>query len=50
MRAGERIEIPLPETIADGLRAAKPGALTFPIVQKHVEDIVLVSDSEIRDA
>jgi threonine dehydratase len=40
----------LPETIADGLRVAKPGALTFPIVQKHVEDIVLVSDKEIRDA
>jgi threonine dehydratase len=50
LRAGSRIEIPLPETIADGLRATKPGALTFPIIQKHVEDIVLVSDSEIRAA
>jgi threonine dehydratase len=50
LRAGERIGIPLPETIADGLRATKPGALTFPIVQKHVEDIALVSDTEIRDA
>jgi threonine dehydratase len=48
--AGQRIGIALPETIADGLRATKPGALTFPIVQKHVEDIVLVSDAEIRDA
>ncbi len=50
LRAGERVGIPLPETIADGLRAAKPGAITFPIVQKHVEDIALVSDAEIRDA
>ena len=50
LRAGSRVEIPLPETVADGLRATKPGALTFPIVQKHVEDIVLVSDSEIRAA
>jgi threonine dehydratase len=50
LRAGECVGIPLPETIADGLRSAKPGALTFPIVQKHVEDIFLVSDSEIRDA
>lgn len=50
LRAGERIAIPSPETIADGLRATKPGALTFPIVQKHVEDIALVSDPEIRDA
>jgi threonine dehydratase len=50
LRAGQRIGVPLPETIADGLRATKPGALTFPIVQKHVEDIALVSDPEIRDA
>jgi len=49
LRAGERIAIPLPETIADGLRPAKPGAITFPLVQKHVEDIVLISDDEIRD-
>ena len=50
LRAGERIAIPLPETIADGLRSAQPGAITFPIVQKHVADIALVSDAEIRDA
>ncbi len=49
-RAGERIGIPLPETIADGLRATKPGALTFPIIQQHVEDIALVTDDEIRAA
>lgn len=50
LRAGKRIAVPLPETVADGLRASKPGALTFPIVQKHVEDIALVSDAEIREA
>jgi threonine dehydratase len=50
LRAGERVSVPLPETIADGLRASKPGALTFPIVQKHVEEIALVSDDEIRAA
>lgn len=48
-RAGARVEIPPPQTIADGLRAPKPGAITFPIIQKNVEDIVLVSDLEIRD-
>ncbi len=50
LRAGQRVSIPMPETIADGLRATKPGALTFPILQQHVEDIFLVSDSEIREA
>jgi threonine dehydratase len=48
-RSGSRVEIPTPQTIADGLRAQKPGAITFPIIQKNVEDIVLVNDSEIRD-
>ena len=47
-RSGKRISIPMPETIADGLRASTPGALTFPIVQKHVEDIALVNENQIR--
>jgi threonine dehydratase len=46
--AGRRVEIPAPPTIADGLRSPSPGELTFPIIQKHVEKIVLVSDDEIR--
>jgi threonine dehydratase len=50
LRAGSRVEIPMPQTIADGLRITKPGAITFPIVQKLVDDIILVSDSEIREA
>jgi threonine dehydratase len=48
-KANERVEVPLPQTIADGLRSTKPGEITFPIIQKHVEDIVLVSDREIRE-
>ncbi len=48
-RAGDRVEIPPPATIADGLRSPKPGAITFPIVEKLVDDIVLVSDDEIRE-
>src|SRR5581483_10599476 len=47
---GRRVEIPPPSTIADGLRAQKPGAVTFPMVQNLVDDIVLVSDNEIREA
>jgi threonine dehydratase len=50
LRAGERIEIAPPETIADGLRPTKPGALTFPIMQRLVEDILLVTEDEIRAA
>jgi threonine dehydratase len=50
LRAGERVSIPPPQTIADGLRITRPGALTFPIVQQHVEDVLIVSDDEILEA
>ncbi len=50
LRAGERREIPPPATIADGLRAQKPGAVTFPIVQRLVDDIFLVGEDEIKTA
>jgi threonine dehydratase len=49
-RKGERVEIPPSQTIADGLRSPSPGKLTFPIIQRLVEDIVLVSENEIRQA
>jgi threonine dehydratase len=48
MIAGERIGIPVPDTIADGLRSQKPGALTFPIVRSLAERILLVTDDELR--
>jgi threonine dehydratase len=47
--AGERVAVQ-PDTIADGLRAPKPGELTFPIIRSLVERIALVSDDEIRVA
>ena len=50
MRKGERVEIPPSETIADGLRSPSPGKLTFPIIQELVEDILLVSEDELREA
>jgi len=46
--SGERVAVPHPETIADGLRSPKPGELTFPIVKALAERIVLVSDDELR--
>lgn len=50
LQAGERVSIAPPTTIADGLRITKPGALTFPLVQQHVHDVLIVSDDEIRAA
>jgi threonine dehydratase len=44
---GERVHIPPPPTIADGLRVQVPGTLTFPILQRLAEDVLTVSDDEI---
>jgi threonine dehydratase len=46
-RKGERVEIPVPKTIADGLQVTAPGKLTFPIIRELVEDILLVNDQEL---
>jgi threonine dehydratase len=50
LHKGERVTIPPPPTIADGIRLTTPGALTFPILQRNLTDIVLVTDDEIREA
>ena len=48
-RAGQRVEV-TPDTIADGLRSPSPGKLTFPIIRELAEDILLVTEDEIRSA
>jgi threonine dehydratase len=50
LRKGERVTIPPPPTIADGIRLTTPGALTFPILKAKINDVVLVSDDEVREA
>jgi threonine dehydratase len=50
LAAGERVRIDVPRTIADGQAAPIPGELTFSINKRLVDEIVLVTDDEIRDA
>ena len=48
LACGERVRMPeVPRTIADGQQTEAPGELTFPIVQRFVSGIALVSDAEI---
>lgn len=47
---GERVVIPPPPTIADGIRLRTPGVLTFPIMQSLLDDVLVVSDDEVLDA
>ena len=44
---GQRVSIPPPPTIADGLRVTIPGRLTFPIIQRIADDVLTVTDEEI---
>ncbi len=48
--SGKRIEIAVPETIADGQQTTSPGELTFPIVRRLCAGFLTVSDDEIRAA
>src|SRR2546425_4345741 len=50
IQKGERVTIPPPPTIADGVRLTTPGERTFPILQQTLSDVSLVTDDEIRAA
>jgi threonine dehydratase len=43
----ERTSLPLKKTIADGLRLSVPGQNPYPIIEKYVDEIVLVEDEHI---
>jgi threo-3-hydroxy-L-aspartate ammonia-lyase len=47
---GERVSIPVPKTIADGLQTTGPGELTFAIAREHTRAIVTVTDDQLREA
>jgi threonine dehydratase len=49
LEAGERVSIPVPRTIADAMAADIPGELTFSVNRRLVDEIVLVTDDELRD-
>jgi threo-3-hydroxy-L-aspartate ammonia-lyase len=50
LHAGERISIPVPKTIADGLTVPVPGELTFEVNKRNIDEVVLVTDDEVRTA
>lgn len=43
----ERTSLPLKHTIADGVRISVPGQNPYPIIEKYVDEIVLVEDEHI---
>ena len=50
LQSGSRTAVAPAPTLADGVAVAGPGALTFPIIQRYVDDIVTVDEETIAQA
>lgn len=48
--AGRIVAVETGETLADGIAVKAPGAVTFPLLQRYVDDVVLVGEEEIARA
>jgi threonine dehydratase len=46
-RAGTRISIPTPATIADGLRTNITGEINLPLIRQYVDEVVTVTEEGI---
>lgn len=49
-REGHIVHIDTPQTIADGAQTQHLGQLTFPIIQRDVDDVLTVSDAALVEA
>lgn len=50
LAAGRIVEIDTPHTIADGQQTTSVGERTFAVMREHVDEIVTVTDDQIREA
>jgi len=50
LRAGSIVTLDRVSTIADGLAASAPGKLTFELAQRHVDEVIVVEDTEMLRA
>ncbi|MDR2972113.1 MAG: threonine ammonia-lyase [Bacteroidales bacterium] len=47
---GEIVTLPSAHSIADGIAVKRPGDITFEIIEKNVDELITVSDTEIAHA
>jgi len=50
LRAGRIVHIETPRTIADGAQTQHPGAYTFAIIRRDVDDILTATDAQLVEA
>jgi threonine dehydratase len=46
-RSGTIQSVHNPQTIADGARTSSPGAITFPLIMRYVDDMLTVGDAAL---
>ncbi|MCS4539264.1 MAG: threonine ammonia-lyase [Thaumarchaeota archaeon] len=49
-KTGKLVPFRAEDTIADGIAVKQPGKLTYKLVKKYVDDVVLVNDAQIAEA
>jgi threonine dehydratase len=47
---GEPVPVPIGPSLGDGIQVAQTGRLTFPYLQKYLDDLVLVGERDIAQA
>jgi len=50
VRKNEIETVTVKKTIADGIAVARAGDLTFPLIREYIDDIVIVSETELSQA
>jgi threonine dehydratase len=50
LAAGAPVAVSVAQTIADGIAVKRPGDLTLPLIEAHVDEVLEVSDDEIARA
>lgn len=50
LRMNERVCLDKVDTIADGVAVKEPGALTYELIKKYVDDIIIVDDYDLMEA
>ncbi len=50
IEAGRRVAVPPSPTIAEGIAVAGPGEVTFPLLQRSLDDVIVVDEDEVAQA
>ena len=50
LKAGKVVTLPKVDTIADGVAVKTPGDVVFPLIQKNVDEVLVIDDNELVDA